>query len=342
MADPVSESAAPQVSVIMGTLDEEDYIESSLDALLSQRDFDAGQMEILIADGGSTDDTRAILDRYQEAHHQVRWFENPARISPAAWNICLDHARGDVIVLMGGHTVVGEDFVSASLRVLDEVPDAACVGGPVKTAADGYMQNAIALAGASPFGAGNATHRYADKPQYLDTVSFGAYRKEVFEKVGRFREDLSRNADWEFNYRMGLQGLRIFFSPEIQSTYHPRSSLGGLWKQQFQTSLDKVKVILEYPGSFRWRHSIPTLFVLAMIGGLLLGPVFKPAQYLWKLTARGYVVLSLVFSATAAQQGGWRYLPILPVVFLTIHVGYGLGFIAGWLRHLISRTESAS
>lgn len=342
MTDTKSDSKAPQVSVIMGTLNEEGHIESCLDALLDQREFDTDRMEILIADGGSTDRTRDILDRYQQSHSQIRWFENPTRIPPAAWNICLEHTRGDVIILMGAHTVVDDGFVSANLRMLDRVPDAGCVGGRLATTAKGYLQTAIALALTSPFGAGNARYRYADQPGYVETLGYGAYRKAVFEKVGRFQEDLTRNADWEFNYRMALAGFRIFFSPEIRSTYTPRTSLRRLWRQQFRTGFDKVKVIRRYPRSFLWRHMIPSLFVLVLFGGPLLAPIFGPAMFLWRLTMGGYAMISVIFSATAAQQGGWQYLPILPIVFLTIHLSYGLGLIGGWVRHLISRGESAS
>jgi len=334
------ESTAPVVSVIMGTYNEEHYIESCLDALLNQRNVDVKQMEILIADGGSHDNTRAILDRYQQADPRIRWFDNPSRISPAAWNICLDHARGDVILLMGAHTVVNDEFVSANLKVLDQVPDAGCVGGRVNTAGKAYLQNAIALALNSPFGVGSARYRYADKPQYLETINYGACRKVVFEKVGRFREDLIRNEDWEFNYRLGLAGFRLFFSPDIHSTYYPRTSFGKLWKQQYWTSFGKVKVIRQHPASFLWRHVIPGLFVAGLAGGILLGQISRPALYSWLIVIGGYAGLSLTFSARLCLKSGWGYLPMLPIVFLWIHLSYGIGLIGGLLDYLWSKEEA--
>jgi GT2 family glycosyltransferase len=224
--------------------------------------------------------------------------------------------------------------------VLDQIPDAGCVGGRVSTAGKGYLQHAIALALTSPFGVGNARYRYADKPQYLETIAYGAYRRVVFEEVGRFREDLPRNGDWEFNYRVGLAGYRLFFSPEIRSTYFPRSSFGKLWRQQYWTSLDKVEVIRRHPESFLWRHLIPSLFVVGLVGGLLLGLLFRPALYLWLLMLCVYGGVSLLASITLCQTNGWRYLPILPIIFLWIHLSYGIGLLVGVLGSLTAKRRS--
>ncbi len=322
------------VSVILATYNEKRHITACLDALIHQDDLAGSAVEILIADGGSHDATRQILTEYQRQYTHIRWFDNPRRIPPAAWNICLRQARGDVILLMGAHTLVPPDFIAKNLRLLAVMPEAGCVGGRVETAAEGFVPQAIALAFTCPFAIGNAHYRYAQKAQFVETINYGAYRREVFDKVGEFNESLIRNDDWEFNYRARKAGFKFYFSPEIRSTYYPRTSITHLWKQQFWTSYGKIKVLQMYPDSFLWRHLIPFLFVTGLFGGGALAFVSVWVGLAWAGMLALYSGSALFFAAKYGHRHGWRYAAILPFIFLTIHLAYGLGFLSGLLMAL--------
>jgi glycosyltransferase involved in cell wall biosynthesis len=287
-------------------------------------------MEVLVVDGMSADGTREAVEELASTHPHisVRLLDNPACITPAALNISLHHARGEVIIRVDGHCEIAPDYVRRCVEVLRET-GADNVGGLQRAVGETPMGRAIALATTSPFGVGNARFRYATKPGWVDTVYLGAYRREVFERIGLFDEELVGGEDDEFNFRLKQSGGRIWLDPSIRSVYYTRRDLLGFWRQYFRYGFCKVRVIQKRRGIPSWRHLVPGAFVLGLGGSVLLALLTH--QPLWALSvALPYAVANGVASLWAARRD-WKVLPLLPAAFGTLHLAYGLGFLWGLL-----------
>ena len=325
-------SDMPLVSAIVAMRNEESFIEKCLNSLAEQ-DYPPDLLEILVVDGRSTDRSREIVSVMQENMPNLRLLDNEKRISPVAFNIGIREARGEVLTIISAHCYLAPDYVSRCVEYLERT-GADCVGGPIETIGETDTARAIALAMSSPFGVGDALFRYSDREQYVDTLAFGAYRRDVFERVGLFDEDLVGSEDDEFNYRLRGQGGKLFLTPAIRSFYYGRSSLRALCKQYFRYGRGKVRVMRRHPGQVRLRHLIPSLLVLSLLVSAALG-FFSPwFALLFAVIVGCYVLASLLVALSIARGEGWRYLPLLPAAFACLHLSYGAGFLWGVVRYL--------
>ncbi len=316
----------PFVSVLVPVRNEERYIERCLYSLAAQ-DYPRARFEIVLIDGMSTDATRGTIARFAaESTIDLRLLDNPKQRTAPALNIGLAASRGDVIVRVDGHAHVAPDFLSRSVAALIET-GADCVGGVIESEGDTYLGRAIAVAMSSRFGVGGAAFRTAGAAGPVDTVAFGAYRREVFDRIGGFAEDVDRGEDDEFNYRLLDSGGTIVLAPEIRAHYTVRGDLRTLWRQYFGYGRAKVEVLRRHPAQARPRQLIPLALVLAFAGAAALGPVtrFRGLQ----LVAAVYTLAATTASLVLAVRRGWRVSPPLPVVFACLHGSYGLGFAAG-------------
>ena len=212
------EQVAPFVSVIMPVRNEANFIERAIKSILDN-DYPAEKVEILVVDGMSDDGTRQTVKRLSEGDSRVRTLDNPKRIVPAAMNIGIKAARGDLFIRVDGHAEIPANFVTKSVECLREHPDAWVVGGYIETIAHDYTGRAIASAMRSPAGVGDSRFRLGDYEGWVDTLAFGTHHKWIVEKIGYFDEELVRNQDDEFNLRIILAGGKIWMSRSIQSTY---------------------------------------------------------------------------------------------------------------------------
>ncbi|HWO93560.1 MAG TPA: glycosyltransferase family 2 protein, partial [Dehalococcoidia bacterium] len=211
----------PFVSVVVPLRNEGEHIGRCLDALQRQ-DYPAHMLEVIAVDGVSTDDTRDVVrSRLPGTRIPIRLLGNPGVTAARGLNIGIREANGGVIIILGGHSEVALDFVSRSVDALWR-SEADVVGGRIESVARGAAGEAIAIAMSSPFGVGDARFRTSDSPGFVDTVAFGAYRREVFDRIGLFDEDLERNVDDEFNYRLREAGGHIYLNPAIRSRYYTR------------------------------------------------------------------------------------------------------------------------
>jgi glycosyltransferase involved in cell wall biosynthesis len=319
-----------QVSVIVPMRNESNHIRPCLEALLKQ-DYPEDEMEILVIDGHSTDNSRAVILPYTQRHSHLFLLDNPAQTTPAALNVGILHARGRYIIRVDAHTVVTPDYVSHCVKLLEST-DAANVGGLMRPVGTTYTERGVALATTTPFGIGDSKFHYLEAEQFVDTVYMGAFRREIFDQVGLFDEELIRNQDYELNIRIRKAGGKILLTPKIISYYTPRSSLLALWRQYFQYGRWKVRTLQKHPDSLRWRQAAPPFFVFAFWVSLLLSFVWRPIRWLFALIAGSYLLASSVASIVAASRSGWRYLPVLPIIFACIHFAWGLGFWYSLIR----------
>ncbi len=329
----------PLVTIILPIRNEASYIARCLDAVVAQ-DYPRDRIEILVVDGQSDDGTREMVAQICVRDPRVRLMDNPNRIVPTALNRAIRAARGEVIIRVDGHAVIAPDYVRRCVEILGET-GAECVGGAITTMGETYVARAIALAQSSPFGVGSAAFRYAREAQYVDTLAFGAYRRTVFERVGGFDEELVRNQDDEFNFRLVRSGGTIWLDPRIRSIYYSRSTLSALWKQYFGYGFWKIRVIQKHRRVASWRHPAPAILVLTMVGSAVISAFVQNALP-FLVVAVTYGLGSLIAALTLSVRNGWRYFPVLPLAFAGMHFGYGLGFLIGLVHFGFSKGSSTA
>ncbi len=321
------ERKLPLVSAVVAMRNEERFIGKCLTSLAEQ-DYPAEYLEVLVVDGRSTDRSREIVSAFRARMPNLRLLDNERKVAPVAFNIGIRNAQGDIVAIIGAHCYLASDYVSRCVEYLSAT-GAECVGGPVESIGETPVAKAIAMAIGSPFGVGDALFRYSQREQYVDTLAFGAYRRDVFDRVGFFDEELVGNEDDEFNYRLRSHGGKLFLTPAIKAFYYVRASLSALWKQYFRYGFGKVRVVWKHPRLVRLRHLIPALFVASLMLGGLLSIFSPPFGLLLGFILGSYLVLSFFFSLRIASRKGWKYLPYLPLAFACLHVAYGAGFLLG-------------
>ena len=321
-------TSLPLVSVIMPIRNEAEHIGRCLDAVLAQ-DYPADRLDLILVDGVSEDRTCEIVEGYIQHHPNIRLLSNPQRIVPTALNKGIRAARGDIIVRVDGHTVIAPNYVRQCVAALQRT-GADNVGGRMDAESPGLFGEASALATSSPFGVGSARFHYSHKEEWVDTVYMGAYRREVFDRIGLFDEEMVRDQDDEFNYRLRAHGGRVLLCPQIRSRYTNRSSPRTLWRQYSEYGYWKVRVLQKHPRQMSWRQFVPPAFVAALLGALGLAAF----GILWPLAliAGSYLAANLTASLWMAVRSGSRYLVALPVAFAILHTSYGTGFLIGLIR----------
>jgi cellulose synthase/poly-beta-1,6-N-acetylglucosamine synthase-like glycosyltransferase len=334
-ASPCPPTTKPFVSVVIPCYNEERFILRVLDALANQYDWSC--YEILVIDGGSTDQTRLVVEDFGSNHPSlsVHLVSNPKRHIPAALNIGIQAARGDIIVRMDAHSLPSSNYVHECVVELSK-GEVAIVGMPwrIQPGSDSHMAKAIAAAVSHAFGAGDAKYRLAASGrQLVDTVPFGAFRKALWEEVGGFDENLLTNEDYDFNYRVRRNGGQILLNPSAHSDYFARATLGAVARQYARYGLWKAQMLKRHPSSIKIRQIIPPLFVLSILMLPLLGLMWAPFWWVLIAVLGGYLAIALVFSMQiAVQQKNLKLLLSLPLVFLTIHLCWGASLILGMLR----------
>jgi succinoglycan biosynthesis protein ExoA len=334
--DVISCSERKKISIVVACRNEAKHIDAFLDSLLKQ-EFDGFDWEAIIADGQSTDGTRERISEVNRTNPRIQLIDNSSQIVAAGLNAAIKVAGGDIILRMDAHTEYNPNYVAKCVETL-ETTGASNVGGPARTKAEGLHARAIQAAFHSWFSTGGACFHDDRFSGYVDTVPYGCWRKETFNKVGLFDEHLVRNQDDEFNLRIIRSGGRIWQSSGIISWYRPRPTLASLFRQYFQYGFWKVPVIRKHkiPGS--WRHMIPGAFILtnltfffAILGSWLLKSrlIGHEMYYLEGILILTYVVACLVAACFSARRFGWQLFPYLPATFAVFHCSYGLGFLSG-------------
>ena len=321
----------PFVTVIMPIRNEAGYIDRSLGSVLSQ-DYPSHLVEIIIVDGASTDGTKEIVRNYQVKHPNITLIDNPKKIVPYSLNLAISQAKGEIFVRVDGHCEIAPDYVRMCVRRLSQ-SRVDCVGGPMDTIGEFGISQTIALAMSSPFGVGGSPFRtIKDRSMLVDSVAFPAYTRQAIEKTGFFDEELVRNQDDEYNYRLRSLGGRVMLAPEIRSKYYSRSSLRSLLSQYFQYGYWKVRVMQKHPKQMALRQFIPPIFVLMLLVSCLVAAFIPSGWILLAAISLSYVTANLAASLWTALHTSWEHVFILPIVYAILHLGYGAGFLFGLVK----------
>jgi glycosyltransferase involved in cell wall biosynthesis len=295
-------------------------------------------MEIIIADGGSTDGTLGKISTYAEAHRDLRIqvIDNPIRIIPAALNRAIEASCGEIVIRLDAHSIPNSDYLQRCVDTLKET-NAANVGGVwrIQPGDKGWIAEAIAKAASHPIGAGDARYRIGGDPGPVDTVPFGAFQRDWLDRVGSFNEDLLTNEDYEFNTRIRQAGGVIWFDPAIECIYLARPNLKELAKQYWRYGFWKLRMLLRYPGTLRWRQALPPLFVLATLFLAGVGFIYPTAHLLLGVQWGTYAVVLLGVGIWEALQNRRTSLVIgFPLAITTMHLAWGSGFIWSIVRKI--------
>ncbi|HNT64676.1 MAG TPA: glycosyltransferase family 2 protein [bacterium] len=326
----------PFITILVPIRNEAEWIASCLQSILAQ-DYDRDQMEVLVIDGESTDQTTAIIKRFEQKDQRIRVFNNPKQKVAHALNIGLQLAKGDLLVRVDGHATIEKQYLKKCVSTLQQT-GADCVGGKIISINSSIIGKGIALAMSSIFGVGNARFRTSGAPGFVDTLAFGAYRAEWFQKIGSFDNTLVRCQDDEFNYRLRKAGGKIYFNPNISATYFPRSDFIKLWKQYFQYGFYKVRVMRRHFSMMQIRQFVPALFVFALGLSALCSCFNSGCRIAFAFVAGIYLITNILFSLIITARSGLRFIFIVPIAFLILHLSYGLGFICGVVFTLVKKT----
>jgi glycosyltransferase involved in cell wall biosynthesis len=330
--------ATDVVSVIVPCYNEERYIVRALEKLADQ--YDKEHYEIVIVDGRSDDGTRALIEKFKADRPDVTvvLIDNPARAIPAALNLGIAAARGNIIARMDAHATPSEGYIRRCIEVLRQ-GKAGIVGMPcrVQPGADTLTAQAIANGVSHPFGIGDATYRLdrGTSPQEaVDTVAFACFRKSLWQELGGYNEMLLTNEDYDFNYRARMTGAPVVLDRQGHCDYFARTKLSDLAKQYVRYGGWKARMVRLHPRSLKPRHLVAPLFVVSILMLGMLGFLWVPFWLLLGFEIALYLLLALAFGWAIARRkaGGIGLWLMMPLVFATIHLAWGSSFLLGLIK----------
>jgi succinoglycan biosynthesis protein ExoA len=326
------------VSIIVPCYNEKYHIQLLLDAIYAQT-YPIARMEVVIADGRSTDGTRTIISEWCDKHQDLKLnlVENEKQTIPTALNRAIENASGEVIIRLDAHSHPYPDYVARTVSAL-EAGVAENVGGiwEIKPGADTWIASSISIAASHPLGVGDALYRHGKKAAYVETVPFGGFRRRLWESLGGFDESLLTNEDYEFNSRILQSGGRIWCDPEIRSIYYSRATLGGLIRQYWRYGYWKYQMLRRFPKTIRWRQALPPVFVGSLITGFLLSwnPLIAMILVVELLL---YSIILMIVGLILSLQHNKPFLLIgIPASIASMHIAWGSGFLWSLARRLLN------
>ncbi len=319
--------------------------EKTLPVLLSdlcKQDYPHNKIEVLLIDSMSTDGTKALMEEFakkDEGFRQVLLLENAGKTLPCGCNVALKNYTGDAIVRLDAHSSIDADFITKNVEILNSGEDIS--GGQVESILvnDTALQQTFLLAENSVFCGGAAAFRRLTERAYVNTMAFAMYRREVYDKVGLYNENLARTEDNDMSYRIGLAGYKMCFDPIIKTRRFTRSSFKALMRQKYLNGYWIGKTMGVQPKCFSLFHFVPFCFVLGIVFTTLLAFLGFPwlSYLMWIL----YAIAAIFFAILDIRRASfkWSHL-LLPGVFLFLHIAYGIGTMVGlvempfWLKKI--------
>lgn len=320
-----------KVSVIIPCYNEELYISACLESLVNGS-FPKEQLEILVVDGGSTDKTKALVLQLQKVHPQIHWMENPRQKTPFALNLGIQNASHSFLLIAGAHAIYPTDYLSRLTELILQ-PGIDAVGGAIETRVKNNTSKtrAIQFVLSHRFGVGNSLFRIgANQLIEVDTVPFGLYKKEVFEKSGLYNEKLIRNHDIELSKRIKQQGFRIWMEPNLKVAYFARETFSGLARNNYGNGFWNIRTlfITRKLKSLGLRHYIPLVFLLSLILPLILALIFDARLIFPALASFGFYLLFVAGIGFINRKAVNLYYLVL--AFFVLHFSYGFGSLRGF------------
>lgn len=328
------------ISVICPIYNEENYITTCIESILAQ-DYPKDDIEVIFADGMSTDCTREIVASYTEEYPWIRLIDNPARIVPPALNNAIKESRGDVIIRLDAHCEYPTNYFSKLISALSELNadnvGVVCVTLPTN---DTPTAKAIAAVLSSKFGMGNSSFRVGtDKIIQVDTVPFGCWPRRVFDEVGYFDDELIRNQDDEFNGRITKSGGKIFLIPSVKVKYFARDKVSKVAQMFYQYGLFKPLVNKKLGSPATIRQFIPLLLVCGLLVGLIISSIWHPFIGVYFSGIALYLTLAIIFSIKSSHN--LTQIVIQTWTYIVVHMSYGWGYLIGLWKLMTHQSFTA-
>lgn len=334
MDSTTQEQPEPFVTVIVPIRNEAEHVERTLRGILDN-DYPAERMEVAVVDGMSDDGTREIVEHLATGDSRVRLVDNPDRTVPYAMNRGIESSEGEILIRVDGHMTIAPNFISESVRSLQEHPDVWLVGGLVETVGMTYIGRVVAAAMTSPIGVGPGSCRIPGGAEgYRDVVPFPAYWRWVHDRIGPYDEQLVRNQDDDFHQRVQQAGGKQYMSPAIRCRYFSRATLGKLARQYYQYGFWRVRTIQKHRRPARLRQVLPMMFVLGWISLIVSGLLWRPMWLALGAYAGIYGLALICGTVPVIRKEGMAVAWLVPLACAIMHFAYGLGNLKGiwsWL-----------
>jgi GT2 family glycosyltransferase len=323
------------VSVIVPCRNEKQYIAECVDAIFASKFSADIQLHVRIVDGRSDDGTLEIIEELQQHYPTLSVVTNEKQLTPFAFNLGIHAMKADYYQIIGARQIISSNYIDLAVKTFQNNPEIWCVGGKVENVYLNEQAEIIAKAMSTSFGMGLGNFRILEKSAFVDTVGTPMYPQEVFKKIGFFDEDLVRNQDDDFNFRVTQAGGKIYYCHEISLKYYVRGNLPNLWRQFHQYGYWKVFVNRKHKAVTTMRQLVPPAFVLFL---LTIPFTFLIHRYLGYAALSGlvmYVGLGMLVALRATDKPK-NVFPLWSV-FPVLHLSYGLGYLKGMIDFLVLR-----
>lgn len=321
---PEAPGGQPTVAVALAARDEEKHLEPAVRSILAQPYPRLTKLVIAVAP--STDNTRSVAEALAEEDDRIVVIDNPDGRTAQGFNAAVGLCDTDYVALMNAHCEVSDDYLGIGVTTA-EAMGASNVGGRQHATAGSRWQTAIAAAVNSPIGVGAARHHYDDQPGEIESVPLGIFRRRVFVELGGFDETQIRNQDYELNWRIRSNGLRVWYDPRLVVTYRGRDTLGGLARQYWDYGRYKRRMMQRWPRSIRWHHLVPPSAVVVVIAAVVAALVWNG----WFALVPALYVLG-VYGATklvTRNPDGSRAGVAAAAASMVMHGCWGAGVLVG-------------
>ena len=319
----------PFVTIILPVKNEKQYITSALNSIFNQN-YPENKIELLIADGCSTDGTTEIIKNFQKNHLNIKLIENFGEIVSEGFNLALSQSIGEYILRIDGHSEIPPNYLKNCIELMIK-GRADIVGGCIETLSRGVVGRAISVAQASLFGVGGVKFRNSQqsKAGFVDTLAFGLHKRELFAELGGYDEEMIYNQDDEFNFRVTQAGKKIWMNPILKTKYIARSNYKKLFKQYFNYGLYKVRGFQKRGRIFSIRHLIPSLFLGGLLSSFLIGYLYN-YFFPFNILLGTYIITNIIYSIVKSTS--YLMIPFIFISFCVLHISYGTGLIWGLLK----------
>jgi glycosyltransferase involved in cell wall biosynthesis len=309
------------ISIICPVYNESKFIDSIVEFFINSAPV---LKELIFIDGGSNDGSIEVIKYYENKYKNIRLINNPDKYVPYALNLGIKNSTGEIIARIDAHCYYSPDYFEQIIQTFHSI-DADIVGGPTRIYPEEGFRTAVGFVMSHPFGIGNSKVHSSNYRGYVDHVTFGAWKKNIFQDIGFFDERLIRNQDDEFHYRAKSMGKKIYLNPDIKLWYIPRNSYSGFFQQYFQYGFYKPMVLRKIKSEIKFRHLVPSIFVIYIflcilfaMFPLILIPLF--------------IYISIIFSITLFTEHSLINKARIPLLFFIIHIAYGTGVICGLFK----------
>lgn len=325
-----------RISVVIPCRNERSYIAECVHAIYNCKLPDETEINVFVVDGMSDDGTRKVVLDLINSYPTLKLIDNEKQLTPFAFNLGI-YAGGkvDFVQIVGARHILSKNYLSHCLNRFELDTSVWCVGGKIINEYINETGRVISKAMSTTFGMGLGNFRTLDQSGYTDTVTSPMYPYWVFEKIGFFDEELIRNQDDDFNFRVSNAGGKIYYDNEISLKYYVRGNYQGLWRQFYQYGYWKVYVNKKHKAVTTLRQLVPPLFVLYLMM-LVLIPLFSMCLFgVSSIPFAVYVLMAIYFTVKILKSDSTvKFISVLQT-FPILHVSYGLGYLKGLIDFIL-------